>query len=125
MGPVACERAFSRFGDGWVRLEAIWTFGKATARGAQPYREMAMFGPGEGGVLSFWSFTNDGKRSEGRLADGSDVDARAVCFEASMSAGLARQIYWPGEDGAVLWAVEARNKSGWKRFTRHTYRRTA
>jgi hypothetical protein len=131
MGPVQCERAFTAFGDGWVRLEAVWTFGatrpprpeaaiKATARA---YREIALFGVGASGVLGVWSFTNDGKRSEGALADGADIHAQAICFESQMPAGLARQVYWPGDAGAVHWAVEARTKSGWKRFTEHTYRR--
>jgi hypothetical protein len=76
----------------------------------------------DNGTLSFWSFTSDGKRSEGRLADGTDVHPEAVAFEADMPAGVARMIYWPGDDGTVRWAVEAKGKKGWRRFTEHTYR---
>jgi hypothetical protein len=38
-----------------------------------------------------------------------------------MPAGLARMIYWPNDDGSINWAVEAKNKKGWKRFTHHKY----
>jgi len=31
-------------------------------------------------------------------------------------------VYWPGDNGEVRWAVEAKNKKGWKRFTEHNYR---
>lgn len=65
---MVCTRTFEAFGKGWVRLEAVWHMGE---RG--DYREIALFGAGEDGVLGFFSFTNDGKRSVGRLADGSDV----------------------------------------------------
>jgi len=30
-------------------------------------------------------------------------------------------IYWPNEDGSFNWAVDAKNKKGWKRFTQHKY----
>jgi hypothetical protein len=121
MGPVSCSRNFSRFGDAWVRLETEWAFG-APAMKERIYRELAMFGADpDTGVLSFWSYTNDGKRTSGTLVKAADVPPQAVCFEAQMPQGLARQIYWPGEDGAMHWAVDAKNKSGWKRFTEHRY----
>lgn len=87
---MACSRSFALFGKGWVRLEACWEMGPD-----RTYRETAFFGPGEGGALAFFSFTNDGKRSAGRLADGSDVHPDAIAFEAEMPAGLARMLYWP------------------------------
>ena len=119
MGPVVCEREFSRvLGDKYVQLDGVWRFGGKAGDG---YRERAIFGPDKTGVLSFWSFTSDGKRSEGRLADGADIHPKAICFEAQMDAGLARQIYWPDADVGVRWAVEAKNKSGWRRFTAHHY----
>lgn len=71
--------------------------------------------------MLFWSFTNDGKRSQGRLADVSDIHAEAIGFEAQMPAGLARQAYWPDGDGGVHWMVESKNKKGWHRFTEHHY----
>ena len=117
--PMRCTRSFTPFGKGWIRLDARWEMGE---RG--DYIEVAMFGPTADGTLGFFSFTNDGKRSDGRLADGSDVHAEAVAFEAEMPAGLARMIYWPLEDGAsgFQFAVESRGKKGWNRFLRQTFR---
>ena len=113
-----CTRIFEPHGKGWVRLEAVWNL----PNGA--YREIALFGPGDDGVLAFFSFTSDGKRSVGRLADGSDVHPEAVAFEAQMPAGLAGMIYWPPEDGAegFNFAVESRTKKGWNRFLVHRCR---
>jgi hypothetical protein len=116
--PMVCTRTFEPFGKGWIRLEAVWRMGD---RG--DYREIALFGAGDDGVLGFFSFTNDGKRSVGRLADGADIHPEALAFEAQMPAGLARMIYWPAEDGdGFRFAVESRNKKGWNRFLMHTYR---
>jgi hypothetical protein len=80
--------------------------------------------PGEDGTLAFFSFTSDGKRSVGRLADGSDVHPDAIAFEARMPAGLARMVYWPAEDGdrGFNLAVESRTKAGWNRFLVHRCR---
>jgi hypothetical protein len=115
---MSCTRSFEPFGKGWVRLEAAWQMGE---RGQ--YRETAFLGACEDGGLGFASFTNDGKRSTGRLSDGTDVHPRAVAFEAQMPAGLARMIYWPAEEGpGFRFAVESRNKTGWNRFLMHTYR---
>jgi hypothetical protein len=85
------------------------------------YQEVAFFGQNNEGDLVFWSFTSDGKKSEGRLADASDIHRNAICFEAQMPAGLARQVFWP-EEGGMNWAVESRNKKGWRRFSLHHYR---
>jgi hypothetical protein len=116
MGRVKCTRTFSRVLSGvYVLLNAHWEFG------AKSYDEMALFGAGADGQLSFWSFTSDGKHSAGKIADVSDVHPQAVGFEAEMPAGLARMVYWPKEDDGFHWAVEAKNKSGWKRFTEHHY----
>lgn len=116
--PMRCTRSLTPFGKGWVRLEALWQMGE---RG--DYLETAFYGAGGDGTLAFFSFTNDGKRSEGRLSDGSDVHADAVAFEARMPAGVARVIYWPADSGeGFQFAVESRNKEGWSRFLRHTYR---
>ena len=115
---MVCTRTFEPFGKGWIRLEAVWHMGE---RG--DYRETALFGAGDDGGLGFFSFTNDGKRSVGRLSDGSDIDPRAIAFEAQMPAELARMVYWPaGEGPGFRFAVESRNKAGWNRFLMHTYR---
>lgn len=123
MGPVTCVRDYQKFGELYVRLDAEWSFqGKdATARS---YREVCLFGPDKDGTLTFWSYTSDGKKSSGRLADGSDIDPRAVCFEAQMDAGLARQVFWPADSGGMHWVVESRTKKGWSRLANHHYRRT-
>jgi hypothetical protein len=120
-GPVTCEREFSRIlGDSYIQLDAIWKFGPLQSKDGG-YRERAIFGVGRQGALAVWSFTSDGKHSEGRIADGADVHPKGLCFESQMDAGLARQIYWPDDVDGLHWAVEARNKSGWRRFTQHHY----
>lgn len=118
VGPVRRTRSFTRVLQGtYVLLEARWEFGEKV------YQEHTLFGAGPDGKLMFWSFTSDGKNSQGRLADASDIHPDAIGFEAQMPAGLARQVYWPGEDGVVEWAVESRAKKGWNRFQQHRYRR--
>lgn len=115
MGKVRCTRTFASVLHGkYVQLDARWEFGNKV------YEEHAVYGVKDG-KLSFWSFTSDGKRSEGVLANGSDVHPRAIAFEAEMPAGLARMIYWPKEGGGFNWAVESRTKKGWNRFTEHRY----
>jgi hypothetical protein len=117
---MPCLRTFSPFGASWVRLEAVWG-------GDDPrqYREIAIYGKG-GAALEFWSFTSDGKRSQGVLCDGTDVHPQAVAFQAEMPAGIARMIYWPAEEGeGFYFAVESRTKKGWNRFLRHRYRPAA
>ena len=115
MGKVLCTRTFTQILNGkYVHLVARWEFG------AKVYEEFAIYGI-KNGKLSFWSFTSDGKKSEGVIADGKDIDPQAIAFEAEMPTGLARMIYWPNEDGSFNWAVESKNKNGWKRFTQHNY----
>jgi hypothetical protein len=110
---MACTRTFAPLGKGWIALDARWQVGPG-----REYRELALFGSGEDGALGFFSFTSDGKRSVGRLADGSDVHSDAIAFEAQMPAGLARMVYWPREDDTAgfRFAVESRTKKGWNRF---------
>lgn len=118
MGAVRCTRTFAPILDGaCVLLTARWEFS------GKVYEEHAVYSTGDGAAIEFWSFTSDGKRSHGALADGTDVHPEAVCFEAQMPAGLARMIYWPDDDGSVRWAVESKTKKGWNRFTEHVYRR--
>ena len=115
MGKVRCTRTFTPILSGkYVQLNAKWEFGKKV------YEEFAIYGINNG-KLSFWSFTLDGKKSEGVIADGKDIHPQAIVFEAEMPAGLARMIYWPDTEEGFNWAVEAKNKQGWKRFTQHKY----
>ncbi len=118
MGRLKCTRTFAKIGgEGkWITLLADWDFG------SKHYIEQAIYGVDDDGKLRFWSFTSDGKRSEGHIADGTDVHPDAICFEAQMPAGLARMLYWPGENDTVNLAVESKTKKGWNRFTTHTYR---
>src|SRR5262245_20722287 len=119
MGPVQCTRTFEPVLKGsYVRLTARWDFGKGV------YEEVAMIGVKPDGSVGFWSFTSDGTNSNGTLTNVSDIHSEAIGFEAQMPAGLARMAYWPDESGGLCWAVEARNKKGWKRFTEHNYKRT-
>jgi hypothetical protein len=115
MGKLKCTRTFtSVLGGKYIELKAIWDFGK------NQYIEHAIYGMKDD-TLSFWSFTSDGKRSEGYLSDGTDVHPDAICFEAQMPAGIARMVYWPDEKEGFHWAVESKNKKGWNRFTEHHY----
>ena len=81
-----------------------------------------MFGPDADGVLAFWSYTIDGKKSTGRLSEAVDIHPQAICFEAQMAAGLARQVFWPSESDGMHWIVESRTTRGWSRLTEHHYR---
>jgi hypothetical protein len=118
IGPVSCTRTFTQvLKDNYVQLSARWQFEKGA------YEEIALLGVNADGNVGFWSFTSDGKNSKGTLADASDIHPEAVAFEAQMPAGLARMAYWPDEDDGFYWAVESKNKKGWKRFTQHHYRR--
>jgi hypothetical protein len=114
-GTARCTRTFTSIlrGTG-IQLNARWEFAKGV------YEELAIFGF-HNGKLSFWSFTSDGKRSEGSMTHASDIHPQAIAFEAKMPAGLARMIYWPNDDGGFQWAVESKSKKGWRRFSEHHY----
>jgi hypothetical protein len=116
LGPVACTRTLAKTLNGsYLELRAEWKFAKGS------YLETALIGVRADGKLAFWSFTSDGKHSQGELADGSDVHPEAIAFVAQMPAGTARMVYWPEETGGFRWAVESKNRKGWKRFTEHRY----
>lgn len=115
-GPMVCQRSFRRvLGDKYVELEVEWRF----ADGG--YQERCLFGLGAERRLAFWSFTSDGKRSEGQQAAAADLDPRALVFEAEMPAGRARQAYWPHPEGGLAWIVESATRKGWRRFVEHRY----
>ncbi len=117
MGKMRCTRTFTKVLNGnYIQLNAKWEFN------TKVYEEVAIIGP-DNGKISFWSFTSDGKKSQGQISDGTDVHPDAICFEAQMTAGLARMIYWTDEEGGFYWAVESKNKKGWNRFTEHHYKR--
>lgn len=116
MGPLRCTRTLTKvLGGKYVHLVARWEMKQGV------YEEFAIFGVRDG-KLGFWSFTSDGKRSEGVLANGKDVHPEAIAFEAQMPAGVARMIYWPDGEEGFHWAVEAKRANGWRRFTKHHYK---
>lgn len=116
MGPIRCTRRFSRIlGGHRVLLEAQWQIADKV------YEEHAIYGVDDSGALAFWSFTSDGKRSQGILTEAADLHPEAIAFEAQMPAGTARMVYWPEEQGGVSWVVESKTKKGWNRFTHHHY----
>ena len=116
MGPVTCTRSFTRvLNSAYIQLTADWAFGKKS------YQELAIIGVNPEGIITFWSFTSDGKNSEGKIADVSDIHPEAIGFEAQMPAGLARMAYWPDDQNGYYWAVESKTKKGWNRFTQHHY----
>ena len=100
-----------------IQLDANWAL-----PGGKSYNELAIFSTDDNGVICFWSFTSDGKHSQGKLADGSDVHPEAISFEAQMPAGLARTSYWPSDKG-FDWAVESKTAKGWNRFIKQSFER--
>ena len=120
MGPVSCTRSLAFvLGNNFVRLEARWQFGDGE------YQEHCLIGCDAHGSIRFWSFTSDGKRSEGDVCDVTDIHPEAIGFQATMPAGIARMAYWPDGSDGFFWAVESKTKKGWRRFTEHRYRRLA
>ena len=116
MGLVKCRREFKPILDGkYLQLTADWEYPSGS------YNEIAMIGVNQDKEIRFWSFTSDGKQSEGYLADVTDLHHQAIGFEAQMPAGLGRMAYWPDERAGYHWVVEAETKKGWKRFVEHHY----
>lgn len=116
MGPITCTRKFEKvLGGKYVQLSALWELPNGT------YEELALIGVGPDKEIHFWSFTSDGKQSQGTLADVSDIHPSAIGFEAQMPAGLGRMAYWPDEGDGFHWVVEAMTKKGWNRFVTHHY----
>lgn len=116
IGPVKCKRKFKKeLSEKYIQLIANWEYKNGT------YDELAMIGINKEKEICFWSFTSDGKQSEGKLADVTDIHPDAIGFEAEMDAGLARMVYWPDEEEGFHWAVESKTKKGWNRFVEHHY----
>jgi hypothetical protein len=121
MGPVKVSRSLKPIlGGNYLELKVRWEFGSSSS--GKSYEEVAVIGVTDDKQVGFWSFTSDGKRSTGTIADVTDLHPEAVGFEAQMPAGLARMAYWPDEEGGFSWVVESRNAKGWKRFLHHHYR---
>ena len=113
MGPVKCRREFTRVLDGkYIQLKARWEYGENI------YDELALIGVNAEKDVCFWSFTSDGKQSDGKLADLTELHPQAVGFVAEMPAGLGRQAYWPEDQDGFHWVVEAKPKKNWDAFCR-------
>ncbi len=113
-----CTRHLEKILDGkYILLKVSWDLGNKT------YDEMAMIGTDKEKNINFWSFTSDGKNSQGYLADVSDIHPQAIGFEAQMPAGLARQAYYPHEEEGFIWVVESKTRKGWNRFTQQHFLR--
>src|SRR5437764_13942473 len=83
MGPVRCTRTFeSILGGHYLQLTAQWEFGPPGK--GKVYEEIALIGAGGGGRVNFWSVTSDEMRSQGWLADVSDLHPEVVRFDADM-----------------------------------------
>lgn len=116
MGPVKCTREYQKVLSGkYIQLAAHWEYSDGT------YDELAMIGVNRDKEICFWSFTSDGKQSEGKLADVSDLHPDAIGFEAQMPAGLGRMAYWPDDAEGFHWVVEALTKKGWRQIIAHHY----
>lgn len=116
MGPVRCKREFSKVLSGkYIQLTANWEYASGT------YDEIALIGVNKDKEICFWSFTSDGKQSDGKLANVNEIHLDAIGFEAHMDAGLARMVYWPDEKEGFHWVVESKTKKGWNRFVEHLY----
>jgi hypothetical protein len=121
MGMVRVTRSLeSVLGGHYLELRVLWQFDSSAS--GKGYSEVAMIGVTTDKQVGFWSFTSDGKQSQGTIANVTDLHAEAVGFEAQMPAGLARMAYWPEPDGGFSWVVESKNAKGWKRFVHHHYR---
>lgn len=120
MGPVhCCRRLEPILGGSYLKLDASWKIGDAEK--GKIYEELAIIGVGEAKQVCFWSFTSDGKSSQGVLSDVTDLHEEAIGFEADMPGGRARVAYWPAEDGGFFWVVESKTKKCWNRFVLHHY----
>lgn len=110
MNPT-CTRIFRYdLGNNYIIADIMWHLG------AKSYADHTIIGLDSAKILTSWSFTSDGKHSTGKLSDVSDIHEAAFGFEAEMSAGTARQVFWPDETDGFHWAVESKTKKGWNRF---------
>lgn len=107
----ACIRTY-RYGLGknYIIADINWLLGDKT------YEDHTIIGLDDAKIITFWSFTSDGKNSTGKFTDVSDIHEFAFGFEAHMPAGIARQVFWPDEKVGWHWIVESKTKKGWNRF---------
>ena len=112
-----CHRCFEHTLDKkYIKLEVLWKLK------SKEYFDHTLIGLNEKKEICFWSFTSDGKNSQGVLTDVSDIHPEAIGFVAEMPAGTARQAYWPDEEGGFFWVVESKTKKGWNRFIKQQFK---
>lgn len=117
MGPMVSFRAFAPIlGGKYVQMTARSEFSGGT------HEMIAIIGRGPDGALGFWLFANDGKGSQGTLADVTDIHPEAFGFETQIPTGLARVAYWPADGEGFRWSFESKEENGWKRLAEHHYR---
>lgn len=117
IGPLTCTRTFAQILDNsYIELNAVWKFASGKS-----YSEHCLFGVDKKKQVSFWSFTSDGKQSHGWLSEAPEIGPAAICFEADMDQGRARQVYWSDGASGFHWVVESRTKKGWNRFVEHHF----
>ena len=86
-GQFKCKREFKKALLGnYIQLTAHWEFADKS------YDELAMIGVNPEKEVCFWSFTSDGKQSDGKLINVTDVHPEAIGFEAQMPAGTASMV---------------------------------
>ena len=63
---------------------------------------------GDNGIVCFWSFTSDGKRSQGSLADVTDIHPEAIGFEAAVKylSGIGMEAVAAHEQEMIAYALE-------------------
>ncbi|MES2477971.1 MAG: hypothetical protein V4561_02715 [Bacteroidota bacterium] len=111
-----CIRTFKYdLGNSYIIENITWFLGDKN------YEDHTIIGLDGSKNITFWSFTSDGKNSTGKLSDVSDIHDLAFGFEATMPAGIARQIFWPDEKEGFNWAVESKTKKGWNRFVQQHF----
>lgn len=113
-----CDRSFSKTLDGkYIQLKADWDLGNKV------YQDLTLFGVDAEKKLCFWSFQSDGKQAQGELTDATDIHEEAIAFVANMPHGIARQVYWPDNEGGFYWIVQSKTKKGWNQIVHHHYKK--
>uniref|UniRef100_UPI004047CD60 hypothetical protein n=1 Tax=Roseivirga sp. TaxID=1964215 RepID=UPI004047CD60 len=111
-----CIREFQyQKGNAFIIQEVTWNLGDKS------YDDHTIIGLNTEKIISFWSFTSDGKNAYGNLCDVSDIHPLAIGFEAEMPGGTARQAFWPDDTSGFHWVVESKTKKGWNRFVEQHY----
>ncbi|TXF74876.1 hypothetical protein [Chryseobacterium sp.] len=111
-----CIRSYKyALGKSYIIADITWVLGDKN------YEDHTIIGLDDSKIITFWSFTSDGKNSTGEFSEVSDIHELAFGFEANMPAGIARQAFWPDETEGFHWTVESKTKKGWNRFVQQHF----